>query len=331
MPLTEEALNLLNRNTNLESSRSSKLVSDVNESVTSEAESGSINAPDPEYHNALQDRDIYFADHKDAPPNLHDLWEAMLLPEESLGPDDIEAENIRAHLTNGNNESESVKNYLPQLVPFMSMQLDKDTAYVGDQLWRCDIALQPDLKPSLTTPKPDVTIGWEPEFFRSRFPRAYKSLQATISPIAGYRSVAWPIFTIEAQGNGGSMRVARLQNLHNGAFMLSNLFELKRKCGDEEAFFDKVHVIGVELTAESVQLSCYWARRNDAGDIEYLGKRVQCWSLSDRTGDSLRQARRGIRNAFGWIMPRTLEWIVSDMAVHEKNLEKILITKSTTA
>ncbi len=70
--------------------------------------------------------------------------------------------------------------------------------------------------------------------------------------------------------------------------MLSNLFELKRKCGNEEAFFNKVHVIGVELTAESVQLSCYWSCRNNIGGVEYFGKRLQCWCLFDETGNSLR-------------------------------------------
>ena len=55
------------------------------------------------------------------------------------------------------------------------------------------------------------------------------------------------------------MGVVGLRNLHNGAVILSNLFELERECGDEEAFFDKVHVIGLELTVESVQLSYYWA------------------------------------------------------------------------
>ena len=139
------------------------------------------------------------------------------------------------------------------------MQLENNTACIKEQLWRRDICVQPDMKPTLTTPKPHVTIGWKPEVFKSKFRKAYKSLKAFISPVAGYRNVAWPIITIEIGGDGGSVRVVGLQNLHNGAVMLSNFFELKRLCGDEEAFFDKIHVIGVELTAESIRLSCYWA------------------------------------------------------------------------
>ena len=324
VPLTNEAIRLLNRNTE-EYSKSSDMVSGVSESVTSGASTGpSMNAYDPAYEDALQDRDIFFADDKEPPPDFHELWEAMLQARKSPGPDHMEAEVFRAELNEVKNGSANVHDILPQLVPLSSLRVGKDTAFVKDQLWRRDIALQPKLQPTLTTPKPHVTIGWKPAVFKSRYKKAYKSLEAFVSPIAGFKSVAWPIFTIEVSGEGGSMRAARLQNLHNGAVMLSNLFELKRKCGNGEAFFNKVHVIGVELTAESVQLSCYWARRNDIGIVEYFGKSLQRWSLFDATGDSLRNARRSIRNVVGWIKPRTFEWIQSDMAAFEVKNEQIL-------
>ena len=328
VPLTNEALRLLNRNTE-EHSKSSDMVLGVSESVTSGAPSGpSISAYDPEYQDALEDRDIFFADGEDPPADFHELWEAMLQPRESPGPDDIEAETFRAELDEAKNPSASVQDILLRLVSLSSLRLGKDTAFVKDQLWRRDIALQPDLQPTLTTPKPYVSIGWKPAVFKSRYKKAYRSLEAFISPIAGFKSVAWPIFTIGARGDGGSMRAARLQNLHNGAVMLSNLFELKRKCGNEEPVFNKVHVIGVELTAESVQLSCYWAYRNDIGIVEYFGKSLQSWSLFDATGESLRNARRGIRNVVEWIKPRIFEWIQSDMAAFEVKNEQILHRRS---
>ena len=53
------------------------------------------------------------------------------------------------------------------------------------------------------------------------------------------------------------------------------------------------------------------------------------------TGDSLRDARRSIRNAVEWIQPRTLEWILSDMAALEimngKNLRSQITPASTPA
>lgn len=172
VPLTKEALRLLDRNAG-ENSKGS--CSNMSETVTSEAQ-GSINTYDSEYRNALEDRDIYLADDKDPPDDYHALKEAMWLPRESPELDDIQAENFRAQLTDAGNESASVKHILPQLVPLMSIQLDKDAGDVKAQLWRRKIALQPDLKPTLTTPKPDVTIGWKPHVFKSGFKKAYRSL-----------------------------------------------------------------------------------------------------------------------------------------------------------
>ena len=264
VPLTKEALGLLNGNTG-ETSRS--LSSNTSESGTTEAE-GSINAYNPDYRNALEARDVHFAEKTDTPPDFDELRQAMLLPGNGSEPNDIEAENLRAQLDDANNESAVLKEILPRIVPLKLIQLKYDTACIKEQLWRREICVRPDMKPALTTPKPHLTIGWRPEAFESNFRKAYKSLKAFISPAAGYRNVAWPIFTIEIGGDGVTVGVVGLQNLHNGAVLLSNLFELKRLCGDEAAFVDKIHVIGVKLTAESIRLSCYWAFRNDLGGVE---------------------------------------------------------------
>ena len=49
------------------------MVSGISESVTSEAQSGSMNAYDPGYRDALEDRDIFFADGRDSPPDFHEI------------------------------------------------------------------------------------------------------------------------------------------------------------------------------------------------------------------------------------------------------------------
>ena len=97
------------------------MVSGISESVTSEAQSGSINAYDLGFRDALEDRDIFFADSRYPPPDFHEIWEAMLQPRESPGGDDIEAEMFRAQLTETSNESASVQNILSQLVPLNSL------------------------------------------------------------------------------------------------------------------------------------------------------------------------------------------------------------------
>ena len=168
VPLTKGALRLLNRNTG-ENSKS--LSSNMSESGTTEAQ-GSINAYDPEYRNALEDGDIHFPEKTDTPPDFDELRQAMLLPGKSPEPNDIEARNLRAQLTDANNESASLREILPRIVPLESMQLENDTACIKKQLWRRDICVQPVIKPTWTTPKPHVTIGWRPEVFESKFKKA---------------------------------------------------------------------------------------------------------------------------------------------------------------
>ena len=85
VPLTKEALGLLNRNTG---DNSKSISSNTSESGTTEAE-GSINVYYPEYRNALEARDIHFAEKTDTPPNFDELRQAMLLPGKGPEPNDI--------------------------------------------------------------------------------------------------------------------------------------------------------------------------------------------------------------------------------------------------
>jgi len=138
-----------------------------------------------------------------------------------------------------------------------------------DQYWRRCLALDPVLKPSLSTPKPDVTIGWNSEVFP--FVRASKNLRAFQCPVASTNNISWPLFTVEVKGEGGSLRVAKLQNLHNAAIMLSNLRELMKAALKEADFFNKIHPISLQVTTETVQLSYYWAARSEDGQVSYYG------------------------------------------------------------
>ena len=79
--------------------------------------------------------------------------------------------------------------------------------------------------------------------------------------------------------------------------MLLNLYALKQICEREESFFDKVHVMAVEVYDGVAQLSCYWATRSMTGQVRYLGEVVDTWSLLEASGRGYREARRCIHNA----------------------------------
>ena len=57
-------------------------------------------------------------------PDFHELRESMLLPRDSLEPDDLKAKDVRAQLTDANSESASLWEILPVIVAFESMQLE---------------------------------------------------------------------------------------------------------------------------------------------------------------------------------------------------------------
>ena len=71
---------------------------DENPISEAEAEASLINAYDPEYITALNERGIYFADdtnEEDLPRGFDELWKAILAPRDSPKPDDIDAKSLR--------------------------------------------------------------------------------------------------------------------------------------------------------------------------------------------------------------------------------------------
>ena len=150
-----------------------------------------------------------------------------------------------------------------------------------------------------------------------------------MSPVAGAPSIAWPLFTIEVKGERGNRRVARLQNLHNGAVMLSNLYALKQICKREESFFDKVHAMTIEVYDGVAQLSCYCTTRSMTGQVRYLGEVVDTWSLLEASGRGYREARCCIHNAIEWVRSEAQEWIRSDLQSIEDMLISVPLSQIT--
>lgn len=95
--------------------------------------------------------------------------------------------------------------------------------------------------------------------------------------------------------------------------MLSNFLSLRQFYKDEKEneFFNKVHVMSLELTAESIQLSCYWATRSEGSDIKYYGMKLRTWTPYE--SDSYKEARRCTCNALDWVQAQAFDWISSAM------------------
>lgn len=223
---------------------------------------------------------------------------------------------MRYLLTRISGEPDVVSQILPKCVPLADLQLSDEVEIATDQLWRRCLALDPDIHPSLTTPKPDLTIGWKSALFP--FMRATKNLRTFQCPVVSTNKFSWPLFTAEGKGDGGSLRVAKLQNLHNAAIMLSNLRELMKAAAKEADFFNKVHVLSLQLTSESIQLSYYWATRSEDGQVSFYGNVLETWSPNNQRDGQYDKARRCIHNAIELVRNTAYDTIHTCMADVEK-------------
>ena len=325
LPLTEESLRLLDNSCPYSGSKKSEMSTTYPSLGTSPSDKA-INAYDTDYPSALGIRQASFAKIylNERPPGVDELWTALLARRKSPEPDEASIQEVRQGIEEAKTEQATVVRILPTVIPIGALTRSSTACSVTDMMWKS--VLNPDLKPSLTAPKPNVTIGWRSDVFED-FPKACASLATFVSPVINANELAWPFFTVEAKGEKGTRRVSRLQNLHNGAVMLSNLYALKQKCKREETFFNKVHVMGVEIFEGCVQLSCYWATRSRTGEIKYRGDILQAWTLIDVHGHQYKQARLCIRNAIDWVQDQAQKWIRSDLQAVEDMLVDVSLSE----
>ena len=322
VPLTKEALHQLDR---INFPSASKAISleksdQMADSTTTEEQKCSIGPYNPDYKSALEDRGIVFADDQDdlVPADLADLKEAILAPRKGPGPDEAAAKILRKQISRLPNEAAVVQSILPKVVPLEEIMNETLLSTSPEQFWSRKCLIAPELKPTVATPKPDRTFGWSASVFR-QYKRAKTYLKLQMLPVAKNRELAWPLFTVEVKGDQGDMKIAKLQNLHNGAILLSNLLSLRQLSKQESAFYDKVHVMSLELTAESIQLSCYWAALEvGTKNTMFYGMRLRTWSVYET--DAYIEAWRCTRNALETVRNRALPWIRSDLAVVEEML-----------
>ena len=291
---------------------------------TNTSDPSSINAYHGSYPRELRLRKIYPAEEGVTlpPSNIDSLMQAMKGSPSTPVPNDSETQNLRYMLAHSVNEASTIDSLLPMLLPIVEdMKISKEDTNVSEQQWARTILL-PSSKflpgPNLTAPKPDRTFGFKAAVFPHDIALAAMGTYAAPATNA-QEELIWPYFTVEGKGQGGKLRIARLQSLHNSAIMLNNLLQLRKAVGKEDVFYNKSHVMSLELTVESIHLSCYWAIK-EASTVKFYGQCVGCWTPNDPTGAGYREARRCVGNALVWTRDRLREWVAEDMRVLEGRL-----------
>lgn len=334
-PLTEQALRQLNKaNRPFLFNGSPSMASGASSappgtSVPGELE-GTISAYHSSYSKALIRRGIDFADKEieKFPSNLNALKKALKKKRDVPGPDDTTARNLRTLIDKANTEQAIIQKILPKVIPLEELDASDDYYTAPGQLWDREIMVAPHAKPTLTAPRPGMTIGWSSDIFEHQL--ALDHLGASACPVAKEPGLAFPLFTVEVKGSGGDFRITRLQNLHNGATMLSNLWHIRQFYDEEthEAFFNKVHALSLQLTQESIQLSCYWATRKEDGQLKFYGTEVDIWPISKP--EQYKKAYRYTCNALEWVRDQAFEWISPALATLEGSLDASVPTPPPT-
>ena len=148
----------------------------------------------------------------------------------------------------------------------------------------------------LGQPQPNQTLGVQYHTKCQQFPDAFRAAQEYICQLQPGRNLVCPLLTVEVQGPEGSLHEAILQNRHNGACMLKNIVALRRAAKQQPVHYRGLaQALTIEITPESVQVSCHWIVTADGHD-RYLSLAVSRVDLSD-----FRRARQLIENSIGWV------------------------------
>lgn len=264
---------------------------------------------------------ILFSDHKQEalPPRFNEMLRAISAPRDAPRPDERNVLYFRRLLRDVKTNEDLQQLVLPKFLSLHELLHDGKTSVAPGLMWS-QVAVKECF--SMSRPTDQIlgkAIGWDRALFQ-RYPKASEFLNAEMCPVLSSTTTAWPLFIAEV-GYGLPLKSARVHNLHNAAMLLSNIHRLKASVNKGKEFFDKVHVMSLQLSAENVQLSCYWAAQSNNNDAKLYGKILHTWSLYNL--NQCIEARHYIRNAFEWLRYQAYDWICEDMALLDKTLKEL--------
>ena len=279
-----------------------------------------VNGYDSQYCEALEKRLIYsYHDlvndipSAEQPLNMASMRKALYAKRSGPQPTTDMARAYRMTLRSSRHERKLDMVAIPLILPDYEIALDKNLRQAIGLQWRRDAMIEPQHQPAITAPAPDRTLGWHKRAFAA-YANAIQDLGARACPIST-EPLVFPLFAIEAKGAKGTLEVATLQSLHNGATMLSNLLYLRQNSNDTEAklgeFFGRIHVLSFEITEQIIQMSGYWATFTPEIGVRYYGVMLDSWTPAKP--DQYKEAYRCLRNAMEWVRSNAHSWIVNDL------------------
>ena len=290
---------------------------DSNMSESFGSEKNVVKTTDPRYKECLTMRNISEAPTQVPKPlNWDTIIQAMNKKRPSPGPDDNTANLFCKRVPRSNNEGGALQALLPILLPIIDKFWDcpDDSPFVNQQ-WDRLLLLRKDLEPRIAPPQPDQVFGFSEGVFDFPQARLHKGYHMCPAP-----ELIWPYFTIEAKGWRGVLRVAELQNAHNGAIMVNNMFQLKVALGKEQEFYDRIQAVTMDLTTESIAFSGHFLTKSSTG-LKYYSQRLAPVESTQNTDGFKKSYARGM-NLVEHMRQATEAWIRKDMEELERKLDQ---------
>lgn len=316
IPLFADAIEVLNGQPTVTSiSADGKSTTPSKSDGTATSKDKGINAYHKAFLSALMTRSIEppWPTDKREPSNLNAFMRAIRQDRASPEPSEEQKRNVQSIMSKSYNELTGLVNVIGKIVQYDTLIKDDRYAFGWNLAWD-KAACLPRPKPidqMIACPQPDIVLGWTARAIPHS--RAVPALQPYCAPLAGVADIMFPCVAVEGKGEKGSLKVAQLQNLHNGATMLWNLFQVRKLAGEEDEFLDKIQVISLSVTLHILELSYHWLSKDDEGYFVYLSKPYDSWAMTTQSMEPYVQGRKCVQNAIDWILAENIGWITTDL------------------
>ena len=277
-------------------------------STSRKSERSTASVHDSDYHQSLQNRNIYI-DREDPPPDLVRRAKRIVSRHRaSPEMDDAAIQKLKEKSRRLRNEAEDVivKQLASHLIPAMNEVPDRRLEMNSDQQWSdsVPVPLDPDVLTNpipLPKPKPDLAFGYSQDAFSHKQLMTIELLvddEFGRSYVVPDQKLQFPFLDIEfkSQAKGGTHYIATNQAAGAGAIALNGNLELmQRSFGMTNFDYDEPQFFSITMDHELARINIHWLKPPaDGGHQSFHVEGLSQHLLRDASG--IRAVTRAIKN-----------------------------------
>ena len=263
-------------------------------SLSDDSMSLKLTASHPQYPAELAGAEINTADWiSERPINFLLLRNYLEQDRDDLTKDESEIAAYSKIVNQVANENEMVTTVLPHIFNTMATYQTEKLILAYNRRWQ----FQSIFSEEIGYPQPDLTVG----LLFSRLSQDYPLVFNTAGELFGFlqpsKDLVLPLLSFEVKGPKGALGEACLHNRNTGACALKNVVKIKRAIGQAvKTYSRRIFPISIEITTESVQVTCHWMTTTRDGKDRYWSIGV----LPPMSVHNLPEVQKLVRNALDW-------------------------------